>query len=1026
MSAQKSVPEFHAAVQNVNATDGWDVMVSYSQDPLNALLQEAWGKCPKFSNVSFKHSETINKATKITMIRDFTLDLSSPVLQFDASESQSRAILVMVINGSYKTTVFQNEKPIGQPGTDHIAKDAYQLKVFLPIAGISGDTVHKPGNVIKLDEKKTTEVAMIFHFANDEAVYKMEKADQKKRESDDLMDTITAEIQGWFQSKNHVDWIDISISKISNQRPLSGDTETLRPRSFVIRSQPGYLNVFIATKNKPGRPHPHFEHKGNDELAPVPTGFEASIFISNKLFVNFLAEQFKYNFTGLIKSIKPEAIEGGMGLVIQMGDPPSWNIGSTGIEDYSIPEFSVDFDAYPVTVSVKDNSSLETIPKWSWAPKTDATWYLVDKRVPELITYEWGTTRISGSLEETGKLCGSIDGDELQLSIALDNATSLPTMSYTAKWVEGNGGRYGYVAKPYDVPDTIRNQVKFRLPAPLKAQLKGLNFFSAQNVFVPGVRFIKATTQIMPTDVVLLGTMPRSTTHTANPAAIVQSLSAQNLALRFMDEIYHNAYFLGDLINANVKGDAGTVKAVLHKRGYADVTAQDLEVLRDYVTPGPNFDLRYAGGAYSVDSPGYTAKELLVHSVHRTIYIDGTPVESQKTLGDGSVTFISSDSQQSFHITFTVPFDVQGETGGKSFIGSTWATANPDQKEQIQGRRTFPWDGRSDIGTSLAASARDDEALKFLPLALDLTTPHDPQEFRAVDITSVAAGFAIAVNAVTSAKNLKAGCVWVSKVVMKMAGIKLSLSVPGLLDLDKMAKEFPVKAEEAVNKTINQAIEEKKRKKEKIVLDPVVIGQAARPKILEEMKKYMHSKVDAKAVKDYGAAYGLSALNTTKMAHEAADTQAANVFDGEQYGSYLDAMVDRAVTTRRMEKALENKISLDEEIREAKNRFLQNKELKKNQEADLAAREKEAKRDNMPEEEWNGIKEKYERQIKEIADKITEDEKEIKKNEEKSKGYDEAWKDSKENEKLKKELEKKRKEEFWKHRKEHPAEPYHG
>ncbi|KAJ5573861.1 uncharacterized protein N7459_008288 [Penicillium hispanicum] len=393
MSVQKSKADFHAAIQYVDATDGWDVMVCYAQDPLNHLLQQAWGKSPKFGNVTFKHTETLSKETKLVITRDFNLSLSSPVLQFEASEGHSQAILVMTINGLYTNNLTKDGKPLDKPETVHIARDVYQLRVFLPIAAVSGDTVHK------LDESKTTEVAMIFHFANEEAVYKMEKKDPKKRDTDDLMDTVTTEIQGWFQSKEHVDWIDISIAKVSNQKPVSGDTETLRPRSFIVRSQPGYLNVFIATKNKPGKPHPRFEHKGSEEIAPVAIGFEASIFISNTLFAQFLAEQFKANFTGVIKSIKPEAIENGARLVIQMGNPPTWGFNIGGIEDYRVPEFSVDYDKYTVTMDVSDNSSLETIPTWSWSPETVATWLLTDKRVPDLITHEWGRTQISGSLQ---------------------------------------------------------------------------------------------------------------------------------------------------------------------------------------------------------------------------------------------------------------------------------------------------------------------------------------------------------------------------------------------------------------------------------------------------------------------------------------------------------------------------------------------------------------------------------------------------------------------------------------------------
>ncbi|KAJ5573862.1 uncharacterized protein N7459_008289 [Penicillium hispanicum] len=585
-------------------------------------------------------------------------------------------------------------------------------------------------------------------------------------------------------------------------------------------------------------------------------------------------------------------------------------------------------------------------------------------------------------------------------------------MRYQPLWVDGF--KDGHSPNRDSYPDMFRYRISFSLPSPLKSELKGLNFFSAQNVFIPGVKFIEATTQMMPADIVLLGSMPQSTAIASPTASMVQSSAVKNLALRFMDEIYLNAFFVGDLINATINGESGAVKAVLRQKGYDGLTAHDLEVLRDYTVPGPKFDLRYSGGAYSVESSVYSAKELLVHSVHRTIYIDGTPVESQKTLADGSVSFLSSDGNQSFRITFNAPFDVQNPIGAISYTGTTWVTAQPEHEEPIQGKRAYPWDGSSDIDTTPAASARDAEAFQYLPLALDLITPHVPLESPNVaDLASVVGIFSIAVNTVTSLKNIRDFCVWGKEQVMKRTGANMKLRIRGLLTLDKMKQTFPTKAEEAINEILNNSNERKLE----------TVAKAAEPKILEAMKKYMRNEATKQAQKNNGAAYGLSAEDIIHQAHDIADTQATNVFTGEVYASYLNALVDRTVTLKRRNEAFDEKNRLQREINKAGERIRQNRQDLTKKQEELEAKRRLVDKGSIPREKWDDIQREYGREIQKISDKITEDETSTRNDEASRKSHEEAWKKYMKDEAEKKKTEEKRREEFWKHRKDHHTEP---
>lgn len=81
----------------------------------------------------------------------------------------------------------------------------------------------------------------------------------------------------------------------------------------------------------------------------------------------------------------------------------------------------------------------------------------------------------------------------------------LPSMSFKGEKVEQWRNSHRRVT---DVPSPFRQKVQYTLLSNLSCRFKRSGFFSAQNVFVPGVRFIQATEHMMPHDVVLLGAMP--------------------------------------------------------------------------------------------------------------------------------------------------------------------------------------------------------------------------------------------------------------------------------------------------------------------------------------------------------------------------------------------------------------------------------------------------------------------------------------------------------------------------------------
>lgn len=178
-----------------------------------------------------------------------------------------------------------------------------------------------------------------------------------------------------------------------------------------------------------------------------------------------------------------------------------------------------------------------------------------------------------------------------------------------------------------EVPPFFKEKVQFKLPSNLSCQFKGLNFFSAQNVFVPGVRFIKATEVMLPHDAVILGTMPQVEEKRGAASAVETAygqLEQQKPPVplsKFLDDIYRDNYFFGDLVRAAMDGKPDEVSAIIHAKGFDIKEGEPMATILKLSKPGPDFDIRYAGGAYKITNPSdLPYKELFVHSCLRTVH----------------------------------------------------------------------------------------------------------------------------------------------------------------------------------------------------------------------------------------------------------------------------------------------------------------------------------------------------------------------------------------------------------------------
>lgn len=536
-------------------------------------------------------------------------------------------------------------------------------------------TMGQGQDVVVFNDDQVHSYSLVLHFKNKEASWNVKKKENTGRHP---IDDQLPKVRSTMESRllEDLEELDFRLAQVSNAKGNENDdTDYLRPRSFRFAATNGILHVFIRTKGSEGDDRPRFQHKESGKMLPIPSGSEASIIISNQLFSSFVTSQIKEkrgaDVSRVVESTDSKDPEPGIKWSLYLNGDKTWNLGNDiGLRKYQIDTVSTSFNTHALVFQVCDDEQLVPRTSWDFYFTADVSWKSENDTagVPD---YRCGLTRITAELSKVGykikkkarhsthkwsvqkgKQFGTLSGDTINLELDYDT-TDKPVVHTKPLPTSGDGL---HVPK-MEIPDAF-DGISFTLPS-FKTKLTGLNFFSAQNVFVPGVRFIKATQVMVPHDVLLIGEMPR---HEANqpsaappasaPAAMPGSLNmaanpfttasphmlatmpdavlppttapqdVEARAKSFLDKVYSDGYFLGDLMRAVADGGANDVRALLAPNGHDSLTEETLvQVLQDLTALGPKFDVRYAGGLYGpISGEESYFKQLVVHPVHRTIY----------------------------------------------------------------------------------------------------------------------------------------------------------------------------------------------------------------------------------------------------------------------------------------------------------------------------------------------------------------------------------------------------------------------
>ncbi|KAL7787098.1 hypothetical protein V8C37DRAFT_270604 [Trichoderma ceciliae] len=981
-----------------SATDGWDVLVAYQERPLNDLLAEHWAKSSKTKLIPIIESFPIDDDEVIK--KHYDIQLSAPSLKFSSNTVDGIATLTFDINGTYYTAL--DEK---KPKKIHtIPQDEYGLEINVPIGSITGDgQEHQPTDTaIEFKDDTVAQHYIVLHFQNKLTNWQMKKKDEtKKLPTDDEMRKVSGDIALWLGDANNIKWIDFRLAEVTNVKDTSTgatDTDYLRPRSFVLSTAKGVLMVFIRTKSeKDGRVPARFNHKGSGDMLPIPVGSEACIIISQSLFAKFVSDQIyahcRENLLGNSSVTVNETVDSGIEWSLVLSAGKSWNIGNNiGLQKYSIKQIDVDFAKNPLIFSVADDGNLVPMANWKFDFSATAKWYL-DDDAAGVARYGVGLTEISANMSKQGKQFGTLSGDTILLE--LDFETESPPIKLKALNVSAEG-HYPANNSDDDIPRAFR-QIAITLPA-FKAKLDGLSFFAAQNVLVPGIEFIKPSEVIVPHDVVVLGTMPRSKPDPGTaPAfmslaampAVEATASARSNGSNFpdfLDELYSNDSFLCEFLDRGISGEPQDIYALLAEKGYDFDIGHAMGEVQELITPGPNFDLRFAGGVYEV--VGSDAKhQILIHPVHRTIFVDGHTVAGQTRHEDGRITFKSRRGGTNFVITFHREHDGSSNQFNNlySLQGLMW---NESQAEAdaipIGGQRVFPWHGEN---TAMGKITRaDTEGFKSLAMSLDLVNfAGDGNErdagtrsmimmvLMAEPTTAVVAsvlGIVVAVWAIDKAagegwKRWKKRANRFKKFVINankngfMKALKSSTSKARL-------KEASKNMEEIMDRIINHNLD--KSTESDIDVDTVL--EQTKSDVDKQVAEFIYSGFEIAARKSFKGLF-------TMDQEAAAETLKKTIKDGlgqwvneDAYKEYLTVKVKRIVAERDRIALLTKSGGLDRRIRAAETEI---KRTEKRMQDMEAAKEEEAekivKEEGLSEED---AKKKVEENIKELADEVKE------------------------------------------------------
>ena len=422
-----------------------------------------------------------------------------------------------------------------------------------------------------------------------------------------------------MSNPTNVESINYSLA-IIHKKPIPG-VMYLVPQDvlFTVYAKPyqekvGCLSLYIKTQdsgNQPGNENPRFQLPKHDFINtyPIPDGYTASIIIRHDLFANkFLRDSMVHsksddnNDTFREVTIREDR-EVGFALDMQINSRGMGKFSQKGyFGGLDVDRIGWDFGRDPLSLVIDDRSK--------------AVWHyhFGDRLGWERDSRWWGKTYYDLNLDKTAPLVSEYSDVGLAGRVELTHDDWKP---WVHEWNPDIGDRI--LGGTSDIPDTVRNGLMgFHLPA-FKQDLQ-MQYFSATNLFGPGNHMISVTGEDavrMPYDVLILGQLLVPVKSATPTTAHIDSAEADDAAgdvptgpatADFALGLSTGQPILQQTVNALATGDEKTINDFLANSGY-NTKAENLQAALNTAQPGPGFDIRHAGGAYTFQQPADLASK---------------------------------------------------------------------------------------------------------------------------------------------------------------------------------------------------------------------------------------------------------------------------------------------------------------------------------------------------------------------------------------------------------------------------------
>ncbi|OKL57160.1 hypothetical protein UA08_07439 [Talaromyces atroroseus] len=493
MATKVAPKQFHEKLVKANesTTDRWDVIVSYTKDKLQPLLDRDWSQAIGETTVSITHSTGHKQYDRTTT---YTITLASPHFEFDTKEidggSLSRAKITWGFTGTAHVKLNSGE----DKGTEQLtAEDGLTLTVKTPINAIEdGDASNDEKtshDMIEFTDGVRSSYKVILQFKSTEDTLWEVNYTKKSDTAEELQD-VADDIGAELNNQDKIKGFKFTLGEVNNT-PNPNDF-VLTPKKFCFGVFKDIFCIFIHVEGGDGTGSvgtPQFKLLHEEGIAPMPDGYDASIILSRNLIRDkYLIPQIADKCKDILRTEDPIVAQDatlGPSIGLKFQDSRVWEghkytAGPTDEDGY----ISVDWDKHPLVLTLFDDpSTLHPQYKWEWNDAEVTLTYFVYNaklgRVGQDIT-------IKGKISQNASSVATLSGDNLKFHIAF-SSNNQPDASFK------------------DVgPVGLSGSVKFKT---FDVSLLDINFFRTQNVLAPGQRFISAKETMCPCDFFIFGSM---------------------------------------------------------------------------------------------------------------------------------------------------------------------------------------------------------------------------------------------------------------------------------------------------------------------------------------------------------------------------------------------------------------------------------------------------------------------------------------------------------------------------------------